>query len=195
MAETRRKFDHDFREARSGWSGRPASRSRRWPGQSAHQSARDRDRIHGLLGAVERKQRPPGSPLTAPGPGRSAPPAPSSGTGAGRSQPRMRMRGRNRTSRTSAGSGSSPRPAHQATRAPRPRHRPARPGAIATPADQGHRGARRKGHSQSRLDEGRFPRRIRIPRRGATPRSGRSSPLGPPRCRRPGPARRSSPDG
>jgi hypothetical protein len=32
MAETRRKFDEDFRGERSGWSGRPASRSPRWPG-------------------------------------------------------------------------------------------------------------------------------------------------------------------
>jgi hypothetical protein len=34
MAETRRKFDQDFkaRRARCGWSRRPGSRSRRWPG-------------------------------------------------------------------------------------------------------------------------------------------------------------------
>jgi transposase len=31
MAETRRKFDHDFRESAAHWSARPASRSRRWP--------------------------------------------------------------------------------------------------------------------------------------------------------------------
>ena len=32
MGETRRKFDQHFKSARSGWSGRRASRSRRWPG-------------------------------------------------------------------------------------------------------------------------------------------------------------------